>query len=106
MTVRITTEGEEMKALLVGEIDHHSAREARERIDAQVEKTHPKLLILDFAEIGFMDSSGIGLIMGRHRLMNELGGTLRIENTSRTVSRMIKMAGLGRLSIETGGTKR
>ena len=67
--MRISSTGEVLTVYLKGEIDHHSAKAMREEIDKAIDFNMPSLLILDFTEITFMDSSGIGLIMGRHRLM-------------------------------------
>lgn len=101
--MRTEFEKDRLTAYLSGEIDHHSAKEMREYIDMQIEKMRPKLLVLDFSAITFMDSSGIGLVMGRHRIMCEIGGRVEITGASRTVMRMMKMAGLGRLGINTEG---
>ena len=88
-----------MRVLLEGDIDHHSARMMREAIDNWAEKHHPHKMILDFSKVQFMDSSGIGLIMGRHKLMNEMGGVLTVENPTSSVERMAKLAGMGRLGV-------
>ena len=63
MSVKISVKGEVVTAYLSGELDHHSAREMREAIDSAIELNIPELLVLDFSGIGFMDSSGIGLVM-------------------------------------------
>lgn len=86
-------------ALLEGEIDHHCAKQIREEIDAVVERTQPSILRLDFAGVQFMDSSGIGLILGRYRLMNLLGGELQVIHVSESLERLIQLAGLGKLGI-------
>ena len=67
--VNITYENDTVTARLSGEIDHHIAPAIRGEIDAKCESRRPKRLILDFSGVGFMDSSGIGLIMGRYRMM-------------------------------------
>ena len=56
-----------LRVMLQGEIDHHSAGPLREQIDCRLEELLPKRLILDFTGVTFMDSSGIGLVMGRVR---------------------------------------
>lgn len=99
MPTRINIDNGVMSVLLEGEIDHHTARLMREQIDTQAEKCHPSRMLLDFSGVSFMDSSGIGLIMGRHRLMNELGGSLKVQNPPPSIARMIKLAGLGRLNV-------
>ena len=82
MPVRLETEAEEncLTAYLSGEIDHHAAKGLREAIDSRAAAQKPEKLLLNFREVTFMDSSGIGLVMGRYRLMQELGGELRISN--------------------------
>lgn len=97
--VTITRSGGTLTAALSGEIDHHTARELRESIDDAAERMRPQRLVLDFGGVGFMDSSGIGLIMGRCRLIRELGGELEVTGESPAVVRMIRLAGLGRLGI-------
>ena len=65
MKDRVSFNGNEMSYVLSGELDHHSARLARENIDSLIQQKKPSVLRLDFSEVSFMDSSGIGLIMGR-----------------------------------------
>ena len=100
MPIKITTENNIMTAFLSGEIDHHSAAALREAIDNEIHNRRPEHLRLDFGDVTFMDSSGIGLIMGRYRLISEYGGRLSVQGTSPVNARMIKLAGLGRLGIE------
>ncbi|MGN0596186.1 MAG: STAS domain-containing protein, partial [Ruminiclostridium sp.] len=59
--MQIYNNGEQVTVCLKGDIDHHSVTSMRMEIDAVLESTSPKLLILDFSEVSFMDSSGIGL---------------------------------------------
>lgn len=100
MPVEIKTDEKHMTALISGEIDHHSAAGLREAIDDSILRLNPELLTLDFSAVSFMDSSGIGLIMGRYRLMQESGGRVAVCGASPVNARMIKLAGLGRLGIE------
>lgn len=76
MALRMENSSGGLTVWLTGELDHHSARMMREQIDAAVERTRPSVLRLDFSGVGFMDSSGIGLIMGRYRLMQLYNGKL------------------------------
>ena len=87
-----------LTAVLKGDIDHHSAAEMRVMIDGELERTMPKLLLLDFAEVGFMDSSGIGLVMGRYRNISKTGGELRIRGASPQIYKVMKLAGIERLA--------
>lgn len=82
-----------------GDLDHHSAAPIREAIDRMAESTMPKVLVLDFGGVGFMDSSGIGLIMGRYKLMDSMGGSVRVEHASSQLKKVIKLAGLSLLPI-------
>lgn len=98
MSVKITVNGEVVTAYLDGEIDHHSAGVMRNEIDAVVEKNTPSMLILDFRDISFMDSSGIGLVMGRYKLLKPYGAELHVTNTSPQIGKVMKLAGLDRLA--------
>ena len=102
MPVRVYLTDENMTAYLMGEIDHHSAKAIREEIDETAGRAHPEELILDFKDVTFMDSSGIGLVMGRYALMQELGGTLRVTGQSAHIRKVMKLAGLDRLAVMDG----
>lgn len=97
--VHIERSDDVITAYLEGEIDHHSAKDIREEIDAEVEKIKPDLLIVDFRDVSFMDSSGIGLVMGRYKLINELGGKLLVTNMSNHIERVMKLSGITRLGV-------
>lgn len=104
MSVQITLSEESLTAYLSGEIDHHNAKGIREEIDETVQRAAPAELVLDFRDVGFMDSSGIGLVMGRYSLMQEMGGTLHVVNMSGHIAKVMRLAGLDRLAIlENGG---
>lgn len=105
MPVRILTTEETVTAYLIGEIDHHTAKPIREEIDNAAQRMHPRELILDFSDVTFMDSSGIGLVMGRYSLMQELGGTLRVTGQSGHIRRVMKLAGLDKLAVMENGGK-
>lgn len=91
--------GAQWIAVLSGEIDHHAARTAREAIDAAIGRHRIRQLALDFGKVTFMDSSGIGLIMGRYRIMNEVGGTLRVIHCSQQMEKLMRLAGVGMLHV-------
>ena len=78
MSVEIRASGETVTAYLSGELDHHTARAMREAIDNAVELNMPSRLVLNFKNISFMDSSGIGLVMGRYRTLSKTGAELVI----------------------------
>lgn len=99
MYVQTVLSQDDLTAMLVGDIDHHTAREMRKEIDALVEKHHPTLLRLDFSAVQFMDSSGIGLIMGRYRLMTLIGGRVLVCNVPPHLKRIINLSGVGSLGV-------
>ena len=86
--------GDKLTALLTGEIDHHTAGKMRDEIDAAIEFHRPACLVIDFGGVSFMDSSGIGLVMGRYKLMKSIGGTVRVENTPKPLRKVMKLSGL------------
>lgn len=90
-------EGSILRLTLHGEIDHHSAVQVRTEIDALVYEERPKLLVLDLSAIEFMDSSGLGLIMGRYALMQRLGGEIRLRNPHERIVKIFELAGLSRM---------
>lgn len=95
-----------LTASIYGDIDHHNARVLRESIDKEVENNNPEILKIDFKNLEFMDSSGIGLIMGRYKLMNSLGGKLNVINVPSYMLRVIKISGLEQLGVlEKDGVK-
>lgn len=82
---------------LCGEIDHHSAVSVRSEIDAMLYHDHPDTLIFDLSEVDFMDSSGLGLIMGRYALISELGGKMLLRAPSERTRKILELAGIERL---------
>lgn len=98
MSVTIESSGNLMVAYLIGEIDHHTAVDLREQIDGAISYSKPSHLILDFKNVSFMDSSGIGLVMGRYRLMQNYHGELEVKNVSARMKKIMELAGLGRIA--------
>ena len=98
MSVKIEISGEVVTAYLDGELDHHAAKAIREEIDRTVERNTPSLLVLDFRDVTFMDSSGIGLVMGRYRLMKGLNGEIHVCNPSPQIEKVMKLSGVDRLA--------
>ena len=99
MAVYISPSGEgSLTARLSGEIDHHSARWLRMDIDTALNDNHPEHLILDFSAVTFMDSSGIGLVMGRYQVMKNIGGRVSLQNTPVHIRKVMRLAGLDRFA--------
>ena len=98
MSVRLESTDGILRAVLSGEIDHHLAVGLRARIDDAILREKPNALLLDFSDVTFMDSSGIGLVMGRYRLMSEQGGETEITGASPQITKVMKLAGLDKLA--------
>ena len=97
--VELRQEPQKLTAFLSGELDHHHAKEIREQIDFAVREQFPPVVVLDFGHVTFMDSSGIGLIMGRSRLTEEYGGRLEIHNPSQQIRKVLRISGVDRLAV-------
>lgn len=94
----VVTNEQEVRVVLTGEIDHHSSAVIRPLIDEKIMEFQPKSLVLDFSGITFMDSSGVGLIMGRYKLINEIGGEIYVINIPKYLRHVMKMSGLNKLA--------
>ncbi len=101
MNVTIEASGSVVIAYLIGEIDHHTAGAVRDKIDDVICLKKPTHLMLDFRNVTFMDSSGIGLVMGRYRLLQSITptGSLEVKNVTPQVKKIMELAGLGRIAI-------
>ncbi len=86
-------------ARLNGELDHHIADSVREEIDRELERTGAVNVAFDFRHVTFMDSSGIGVVMGRYRKVTALGGRVAVFGASEAVKRIMRMSGLERFTV-------
>ncbi|MBE6613788.1 MAG: STAS domain-containing protein [Ruminococcaceae bacterium] len=82
---------------LEGDIDHHSAQTIRSRIDTKLFLTRPRELVLDLSRVNFMDSAGLGLILGRFTKAAELGVQFRLASPNRHIQKILDLAGMERL---------
>lgn len=82
---------------LEGDIDHHSAATIRSRIDTKLFLTRPRELVLDLSRVNFMDSAGLGLILGRYTKAAELGVGFRLVHPNVQVQKILDLAGMERL---------
>ena len=79
------------------EIDEYSVQKIRRRIDYEIERYIPKKVIFDFDSVTFMDSAGIGLIIGRYKIANMLGSKVEITNLNHSVKKIFEMSGILKL---------
>ncbi len=98
--IKFYNDGKRITAALYGDIDHHIAREMRIELDEVIKHSRPELLILDMENVGFMDSSGIGLILGRLKALHECNGDIIIKNAKPSIKEVIKISGLASLLVE------
>ena len=91
------------------EIDHHSCEKIKKRADYEIEVHIPKKVIFDFKNVNFMDSSGIGMIIGRYKLISMFGGKTSMINVKPQVKKVFEMSGILKLipieEEEIGGTQ-
>ena len=79
------------------DIDHHVAEKIRRKIDEQITRYMPRKTVFDFSRVTFMDSAGIGMIIGRYKMMKLIGGSLEIVNVGSQTKRILEMSGIGKI---------
>ncbi|MFD1176290.1 anti-sigma F factor antagonist [Paenibacillus puldeungensis] len=79
---------------LGGELDHHTADGVRVRMDEEIGRGNCRNLILSLGELQFMDSSGLGVILGRYKLIKQKGGKMILSGANPSVYRLFEMSGL------------
>ena len=97
----IEKRGEHLLVYLNGEIDHFCAEKLRKEIEEKLHDQTIRRLTLDFSHVSFMDSSGIGMLIGRYKTMTQRGGQVYARNMRPSVARLFRMAGLHRIISET-----
>ena len=105
MGVEIRYDAGDMTAVISGEVDHHAAADMRMTIDGELERSMPGTLTFDMSGVTFMDSSGVGLVLGRVRTLKQWGGRVRISAPSERAEKILKLSGLGGLIVNVGAGK-
>lgn len=82
---------------ILEEIDHHYANKMRRRIDSEIEKYIPKKIVFDFNNVTFMDSAGIGMLLGRYKLSRVICAEIELINVASSVKRILEMCGITRI---------
>ena len=95
--VSVSLGGNDMLCSIHGDIDHHNARVIRMQIDDELYKQRPRKLTLDLSRVEFMDSSGLGLILGRFNKASEIGTEFTLLNPADSVRRILDVAGIARM---------
>lgn len=97
MEITVTIKKKTLVVSLLGELDHHTAKEVKDLVEEVVKNRGVKNLLFDFSRLSFMDSSGIGVIIGRYKLICSIGGKVAIAGATRAVARLIEMSGINKL---------
>ena len=79
------------------EIDHHTSEKIRRKADYEITRYMPRKVIFDFSHVEFMDSAGIGIILGRYKMMKMLGGSVEMKNVSPMLKKIFEMSGLTKI---------
>lgn len=116
MTEPYTVKGDCLIIRFEDELDHHLTEQIRDTIDSIIDRKRIRNIIMDFENQGFMDSSGIGFIMGRYKRIAPYRGRIYVTNLGRGLERIFKIAGLYTITVpkesvesalcEAGGEKR
>jgi len=93
----VSADGAKLTIAPKGDIDHHSARTLRERIDNEMYLNRPEILILDLSGIEFMDSSGLGLLLGRYQRAKDIGCKLQLTGCSDRIMKILSLAGADKM---------
>ena len=97
MKIECKKQNKNLIVKLYGEIDHHFTEDIRDKIDREFKKQNCNNIILDFEDINFMDSSGIGMIIGRYKLIKEKNGKIYAFGLKDNAKRIFNMSGLNKL---------
>lgn len=102
MHITYTLRGNCATCYLKGELDHHNAQQARRELDALLRDPAVRHLHLDLCELQFMDSSGIGMILGRYKKIRDRGGRMVLLHTQPAVDRVLELSGIYQLMEKEG----
>lgn len=97
MKIKLLGEKRTLLAEIAGELDHHSAALIKEELDEKLRSTNAVNIIFDLSNLDFMDSSGIGVIMGRYKKTRTLGGQCIVCTKNAQIIRILEMAGIDKI---------
>lgn len=106
MQYQISRKKDVLIVSVCGEIDHHTTGRLRDNIDIEIMKNSTGMVIFDFSKVDMMDSSGIGMIMGRYRLIRSSGGKIAIAGAPCHINKIIRLSGLGNITIITDSVEK
>ncbi len=94
MDVKLLKKGTTLVIRIMEDMDHHSAQYLRQKIDSEIIKATVKNIIFDFSKVNFMDSSGIGIVVGRYKNIQKLNGKAAIVNANPKIMQIFEMSGV------------
>ncbi len=97
MEITVTIKKNILVVCLSGELDHHTSKDVKNLIEEIIKNRSVKNLVLDFTNLTFMDSSGIGVIVGRYKLINSMGGRVVISGAANNVNKLLHMSGIDKI---------
>ncbi len=97
MNIQFIETGQVLTIKLKGDLDHHSADEVRGLIDDKIKNEKLNKLVIDFKGLDFIDSSGIGFVIGRYKVIRKRNGVIDIVNANKKVRKILDMSGIGKI---------
>ncbi len=97
MDINLISEKRTVVVKIQSDLDHHLAAQIRKSVDAKIKSSNAVNVIFDFSDVDFMDSSGIGMLMGRYKMTNILGGKVIIFGVKKQIKRIIDMSGIDKI---------
>jgi len=97
MEVIVDIQDRNLIVKIKGDIDHHTAEEIRNKSEKEYQRLNAKNMIFNFEHVTFMDSSGIGMIIGRYKNIEKQGGNVAVCNVSENIKRIFTMSGLHKI---------
>ncbi|HHY99741.1 MAG TPA: anti-sigma factor antagonist [Sedimentibacter sp.] len=97
MNIDFVETGQVLTIKLKGELDHHSAEAARVLVDEKIKNEKYSKLVIDLKGLDFIDSSGIGFVIGRYKVIRKRKGVIEIVNAGKKVRKILDMSGIGKI---------
>lgn len=97
LEITVTIRKKVLVVSLSGELDHHTAKDVKNLIEEVIKNRGIVNLVFDFTNLTFMDSSGIGVVIGRYKLVRSMGGKVTIVSPARNVSKLLSMSGINKI---------
>ena len=100
MEILYKNQNGDLKISLCGELDHHNANAIREALDRLILEQNFKKLIFNFEKLTFMDSTGIGVLLGRYKKLKERAISVYVENAVGSIDKLLKLSGIYNIFIK------